>query len=126
MACRIIPFTPSGGQGLPDDAPVSRVQATVLRKALDVAFTAWADANPLDVSESKERLPIYYRGYVETAFSVSFGCASVARLPATLYPAALRWIAHVTERIEFPAWWSLSMAASRLAEHRGKRTGKRK
>ena len=102
MACRIIPFSLPKGQ----DSPVSRAQATVLRKALDVAITAWADANPLDVSECKERLPIYYRGYVGMAFKVAFGCASVAKLPATLYPTALRWIAHATEHVDFPAWWS--------------------
>ena len=120
MACRIIPFTPTEGQGRPDDAPVSRAQATVLRKALDVAFTAWADANPLEVSKCNDLRLLYYKSYLGTAFKVAFDCASVAALPAALYPAALRWIAHATERIEFPAWWSLPMAASRLAGRRGK------
>ena len=121
MACRIIPFSLPEGQGQPvDGAPVSRAQATVLRKALEVAFTAWAEVNPLGVSERREHLPIYYRGYVGTAFKASFGCASVSKLPAKLYPVALRWIAHATERIEFPAWWSLPMLASRLAGHKDK------
>ena len=116
MACRIIPFSLPEGQ----DSPVSKAQATVLRKALSVAFTAWADANPLEVSKCNDLRLLYYKSYIETAFELSFGCASVAKLPATLYPTALRWLAHVTERVEFPAWWSLSMAASRLAEHRDK------
>ena len=92
MGGRIIPFTPQEGQGMPalDNTPVSRTQATVLRKALE-------EAARLRASQEAEGKPdglavARMQGELRGEFFAEFLC-EVGKCPARLYSTALAWMA---------------------------------
>jgi hypothetical protein len=95
MAARIIPFTPPEGQGpvALDNTPVSKAQATVLRKALKEAARIQAKLDCAECGRKADgRAVAGMEGELNAEFFIAFR-RDPEDLPARLYGAALVWLA---------------------------------
>lgn len=117
MGGRIIPFTPPEGQGqiALDNRPVSRTQATVLRKALQEAARIQAC---LDCGGKADALAVArMTGELQADFFAAF-LRDVDECPARLYGAALTWIAaQGAQGLPVP-WEAELLEAVHTVEHR--------
>lgn len=117
MAARIIPFSLPEGQGqiALDNTPVSRTQATVLRKALQEAARIQAG---LDCGGKADGLAVAgMEGELKADFFIAFG-KDIEACPARLYGAALTWMAAQGKQGLPVPWEAELLEAVRMVEYR--------
>lgn len=117
MACRIIPFSLPEGQGqiALDNTPVSKTQATVLRKALQEAARIQAG---LDCGGKADDLAVAgMKGELKAGFFIAFG-KDIEACPARLYGAALTWMAAQGKQGLPVPWEAELLEAVRAVEYR--------
>lgn len=117
MACRIIPFTLPEGQGpiALDNTPVSRTQATVLRKAM--AEVARLRAGQEAGGKPDSLAVAGMEGEVHAEFFIAFR-QRIENCPARLYGAALAWFAAQGKQGLQVPWEAKMLEAVRQAESR--------
>ncbi len=117
MSARIIPFSLPEGQGqiALDNTPVSRTQATVLRKALQEAARIRASQ---ETGGKPDGLAVAgMEGELQGEFFGAFLC-DVEKCPARLYGAALTWMAAQGKQGLPVPWEAELLEAVRMVEHR--------
>lgn len=120
MACRIIPFSLPEGQGpiALDSTPVSRAQATVLRKALKEAARIQAKLDCAECGRKADGLAVAgMEGELKAGFFIAFG-KDIEACPARLYGAALTWMAAQGKQGLPVPWEAELLEAVRAVEYR--------
>lgn len=117
MSARIIPFSLPEGQGpiALDNTPVSRTQATVLRKALQEVARIRASQ---ETGGKPDGLAVAgMEGETKADFFIAFG-KDIEDCPARLYGAALTWMAAQGKQGLPVPWEAELLEAVRMVEYR--------